>query len=1346
MAEALKKDEKKMKIIWAVKILSCFLILVWIFNNLFLNGLKPYLDDRDYFYQNDAGEMIPGADITSIEQQFIASGNILSNITFYLKETEEKEVFIEIVDSNQKTVSEKCINLKDYVSDSWNRIAIDCDGLKREGAYTLHISGNGLSNHFLFTSNVYPECFKECSVNGNIAGYVPAMGLQFTYQYMLLGYGFELAVRTLFAAIIAAALCYAVIFFEKVLECFRGGEKKKGFWYALYFSVHTVLLFNPLDKIRNEVTDFGKVIGQGIKEGVDVTRRISNFNQWFLCFAVLFFLFLILANYFKSRERSGESRKAVALLDNIIIIADMILGLRCIIFFQEEEQTASIFYYSDFFLMLTIFLVFSYILFGMEHRISLIRFEGLLLCGWMLSLPVSIAVTQEWVLGRVFMGIQVLVSIVIVFVVQLTRVDWSKNWIACGIDTCAAFLSLIPLGTSFYIEFVAILNQHGIFWVHLRRNYFYAIAIGIVFTFLMAFVCLKRKINVSRWKSFAYPAVIFGFSCLWQQIPISSTYKVDILETANFSVLISDFLNYGDIPIVQHYGGHMMTGVWEGILYALFNHDFVGASFSPYSGYVAAVIAVAFYLLVKRVWDEDAALFTVLFFPFYDPVSYWGLGILTALAAMAYVRKNTYFRAAVFWFVFIWCTLYRLDLGFAFGAAGLIGLGIYVAVSKNRRAFRQLAVTLMGWLLAGLLLWFGICLVQGLDPVKRLMEFLLISLSNQNWAFTRIGDHTVTKFAVVYLFIPFIMIIMVLYMILCKRIKEHMGTDCWIAILIIGISYFINFSRGLVRHSLAENALEVCIWSSLLFIPLFITSIKGNRKLFLPAFTACVFCYTFLMTGNNFADRSIADAATGRIGSYTETWMLSRFAEEEAPEGERPITYWARVRENREVIGRVEWDGELKKIIQDYQTLIDALLEEDETFVDCTSRTSIYPLLNRRNPVYASQSPLQLSGQYTQEQFIDEIENVPIALMPYDWGSDRTAEELDGVPNIYRHYKVFEYIYQNFLPLCTYESAYTIWCRSERYEEMRNKVDELILSGTDIKEQLALSGNIQYQSVDRIVNSDGSINLNVTGTDPMVSELQNLIDLSPYVDKNLTIAVDYESDVLEELQVFYTTEEGESYTEDKISSVRMKGETGRVYFKVPVTAYTRLRFDIPEGAQFKITAFRIGACNCRLVERERGGIYTEDPENPLYLSTAHNYNLNQLPMIWAEKDKEKSVENSIITSLAYQDGVYCYALQPSEYGKDGNYLKVSMEYAGEDRSGYAEGDDESFGVSMKVGKMVNGQLETKYTYTFTVKEGRHDYMFRISNNYHWYLGETNAVMLESDRQLLNVNMEILEGD
>jgi len=113
----------------------------------------------------------------------------------------------------------------------------------------------------------------------------------------------------------------------------------------------------------------------------------------------------------------------------------------------------------------------------------------------------------------------------------------------------------------------------------------------------------------------------------------------------------------------------------------------------------------------------------------------------------------------------------------------------------------------------------------------------------------------------------------------------------------------------------------------------------------------------------------------------------------------------------------------------------------------------LYPILNKKSPVYVSQSPLQLSGEFTQEQYIKQIKNIPIIFMPV---GDST---LDGVVNSYRFYKVSEYIYQNYMPLIKYENEFTVWCLKDRCNELKLKLKKESQKNLDILKKIT---NINY--------------------------------------------------------------------------------------------------------------------------------------------------------------------------------------------------------------------------------------------------------------------------------------------
>lgn len=1322
---------------WVVKIVICAFIIAWFGNCLYINKFNTSYSYRNYAYQNAVTDTITGNGITSISQKFISKGNILSSVSLYLGEVGDSDISVSLLDENGRGIFSTIINLKDWSANTWNTISVDCNKVERDRTYSLLLEGDDLSSIVLNNGNSDSKIFETCFLDGAESKYTLAVGMQVVYKYVILGYGLQGFISCLIVVGLCWALCFSVINIEKLyfsfIETRRDGKE---FWYALYFAVYTVLLFNPLDSIRNEVVAFSRVMGAGFNDGVDVSKRISNFSHWFIYFAIAFVMYFMLTNYLRNRTYTGCNKRMVSFMDDIIVIANVALGLRCITFFYNECQETNIFYYTDYFFILILSITIGYVVLGFDKIIDVNKFMILHISAWLLCLPVSIVITHEWADGRTFAGLQYILS-ALIFIGCIIMRNYLRNreYDRYPIELCVMCFSFIPFITSLYIELIAVLNQRKIFLTHIRRDYCLVIALLVIIMVAISilFVRKEKQRGVMDWKKITYPALVLGFSFLWQQIPISAEYGADIFETANSSVLINDFLQFGDIPIVQHYGGHMMSGVWEGIVYALINNDFKGAVLSPYAGYIAVPIALAFFYFIKNIWNEDAAILVTLFFPFYGAISYWGLGLMTVLAAMYYIKSNTFKRAILFWGICIWCTLYRLDLGVAFILACMTAFAIYIIVERNKVALKQLVLSLVAWGIIGITIWFVVCFIKGINPVYRLLEFIHLSLSNQNWAYSSIGDVSVTKFAFAYIILPFTMVLLLVSVVFSEKIKRNIDKDIWVALLILGFSYFYNFSRGLSRHSLAEDTLYICTWSAYLCMAFFAVVKVNNKKLFLPVFTVCILLATLFQTDSNYSEKSIIDSSIAKIGTYSETWTLDQFAWEDAADGETASTYWTQLRENQEIIERVKWTSDIKSEVRGYQMVIDALLDADETFVDMINKTTVYSLINKEDPVYISQSPLQLSGQFTQEQFIEEIDGVPVVMMPCDTVDNRSSESLDGVANAYRYYKAFEYIYQNYVPLCSYENQFAIWCLPDKYDELSKKIKQL--RREDDIESTLLVADLPINSLEKVDNLDGTFNLNYTGEDPTIWDLQSYFDITPYIDGNLTVEIDYESDVLGDMQIFYTSDENEDFSGNKVETYTCSENEGTARFVIPVTEFTRLRFDTPERSNVKIESFRLVACDVSLIDYGYDGPYLQnDGITYSYLPAVHNYDLGKLPVIWGECDKLNSAENTVMSTLSFQDGYYEYSLNKDELGLNGNYLKVNIACA------------ETTTATLTVGEINNGNFETKYLYNFTVKEGEHTYMFRVSNDYYWYIEETNAIKIEPGSQLLDVNMQILEGD
>lgn len=1321
-------------------IIKLFLIGVLIFFTIFQfsrEKLASYYSYRDYaVYENTENLQYTECSTNGLSQKFMAKGNVLSNVYIYLNDTLKVNDELEIVirDSKGLIVFTKTVPMADVCAGNWNRIDINMSKLKRGNVYFFEVLSNADIQTNISYENKNQSVFLECFQNGQNVEYTWDLGLQFTHSYLSLGDSFILTLKSFYIICIIALLSFTIYDIKNIYKIFLLTEKKRGFIYALLGALSTILLINPLDPISTEVSEFKRVFGAGFIRNYDVSKTIRNFEGWLLVFAIVFCLLLLLINYKKKEWDQIEDIRYTSFLDNLVILALTVQLLRGLTFFYDKLVMDSIFYYSSYLVGLWIFVVGLVITTGLNKVIDYESLIRILLISFSAGFPLSILISETWQSGKILIGVQGILiglNLIIVYVAKFKK----NNLFDRIYNISSLFLSFVPLLTSAYIELVHILNQHNIFVAHLKRTYFF---IGILYVVIIILVSMIVKpISFQKWKVWAYGASIFGISCLSVQIPLQQVMGADIFESANYSILISDFLNFGSIPIVEHYGGHMMQGVWEGIIYALLNNDYQGAILSPYSVYIYPVLAILFFWLLKNMWNEDIAVWAVLLIPFNKSFEYFGLGVLICVAVVAYVRKRSWLRAFGIWLAVAWCAIYRVDLGFAFALSAICALILYAIRQRKPETMKQLGISFAVTVAGGGGGWVILCFVKNLDPFKRLREFIEISASNQNWAYYGIGDSSKVIFAWCYIIVPLIMVLCILYIAFSQGILKKINVEGWIILLILGLSYFFNFQRGLTRHSLVENATTIILWCALLFIALFLAVYFEKKYLCIPFLVILAVCNAAFTQVENYAEPNIIDTATAKLNNFVDTWAVQG-AETGNHEGASK-TYWEELADKKEKIIRVT--NTLDKEILAYQNIMNLLLEDDETYIDFMTRTFIYSAIGRRCPVYVAQSPLILSGEYSQEQFVAEIQadidNIPVAILPVV--DSRLSVGYDGIANAYRYYKVSEFIYKNYRPLCS-NGEFAVWCLKDRYEDMSRKL-ELIVQEAD------LGGIIKLPYHDcTILRQTNGIEVSAAGTDPRIEDLQTVVDMNEMVGGYATISVEYQINQTGLLQLFYTTEAGENYSEEKSCTLEVS-DKGVADFQIQVTEHTKLRLDIPNECTIKI--YKITCGISRIDWGYDGNTVSQDESGNMkysYYSQLHNYALDQLPRIWAEKDVENAVDNKILYTAEPIENTYVFSQAGSDEDYDASYLLLSCEYLGQDVGGKYEADDESIRGVVRLGWYDEDMFTEKCRYSFTIKEGEHDYLIRISTDYFWHLGEINAMQFYTDDNARITGVKVLEGD
>ena len=794
----------------------------------------------------------------------------------------------------------------------------------------------------------------------------------------------------------------------------------KNWKYSLFFALSAIMAFNPMKESAVAIREFTRTFGAGLITGYDVNRVTSNFSRWMLLFALLFMGFTLLINWVKNRVYTDGQTRAWEFLDGFMVIADISIVLQAMSFFQNEAEGIKELNVTTWMLWAIIIANLIYIAAGLDLRLEHSDFLNIHLACLGFTFPIAALLKLPSEDGWQYVIIQLVLLIIGTIVCSIFNVKNKSDII--GVKTLVA--SVLPITLSWYIESTYLRLGKGMMVGHVRREYMLVLIVIAALGVGLYFFLQKKRIRPDV-KAIAYPMLIWGYEAMANQAALHREVMMNIIEDANYGVLISDFLNYGKLPIVEHYGGHMMNYVWEGIWYGLVTGDKTWATYGSYYNMLTPIVAVLFYYVLSKVWKSDYAFWTVLLIPYSDLWSYYGMGLLIAVALISYINKNSYMRAVMIWLACAWVTLYRLDMGFAFDVACVVAIAAYAVVNRNITVIKQTGITLAATLGGFGILWCILCLIKDINPVSRLIEFLKISASNLSWSYEGIGDPALMAYSISYLVLPFIMIILIMIVLFSKDFRERASQDRWIILIMLGVAYFVNFNRGLTRHSLEEGMNFTIIWfSAILFIAIFVATYIGEATV-MPVGLSLLLLTGAMSGGGNPDYWGLIGSTASQLDAHTSHWQEPGFFEQS--------------------VDRVTMQDNFYDKVWPLGNMVDRLLSEDETFVDFCNCTALYGLLGRENPAYVSQSPMQLAGEYTQLCFIEEIskdpDHNPIVVMPNSpQGNNHHMFYMDGVANSMRNYLVAEYIYTNYRPLC-WDDEYAIWCLNSRYDEMKVKAE-----------------------------------------------------------------------------------------------------------------------------------------------------------------------------------------------------------------------------------------------------------------------------------------------------------------
>ncbi|MDR0614616.1 MAG: hypothetical protein LBF82_01425, partial [Lactobacillales bacterium] len=771
----------------------------------------------------------------------------------------------------------------------------------------------------------------------------------------------------------------------KTLHKVSDKERLSGL-FSLMLTLLLACIFRPND--QNPIKHFNRQIGISILNGLDANKTFTHFFAWYLCLPILFFLFYLI--FRKLFDVGILQNKSESILNPVLAIgiANLLIKLMNPAFeYKIATDVVTL-------LIIVIVLTVTCLRFKFLDQNALTTYLFALLS---FSLLLNLCFHHKS--SILLMLLSACCSLLIVRLYYKVAAE----------SLLRMLLAAFPLLFAILLEGRSILNQHGIF-VHLSKFLFLGLALG-----LMTVLFLVKRSHLAlalsqKLKDKEYPLLVISLGILSVIPPMVIVSDMDLFESASHGMQVFDFFHSHKFPLVESFDGHIFSNSWSAYLYQFLNQDVWGAVLNPYFQFNAAIFLFFIYKLLTYFFSklESCILASLGFVSLGMVFDYHFFGLILIFATI-YLAKHTDKLSAyfIYWLSVFLSFLFQMPVGLPFFVAS-VALLIFLILKKAIRlnVFKIIASFLLS-LLPFIFTFIAILDFNFVRVKMRILEIMGIMNSNLNWAYEKIGEPNQFQYAFFYILLPLVVIIigMQIFFTWKKPSVEAKDFTQQAALMILIISYFMNFTRSLGRHSVMEMKVQFLVWTALLIVPFFVIRFFKNE------WRALMFMVSLL--GICFFSMMQKKAVIfNRPNVYQQVIDIAK--------SEDILVF-----EDKKVV-RWQFPPEMIKELKPIITAIQTIIPPNKTYLDFTNQTLLYALTNRAKPVFINQSPGMLSGEFTQRMFLQEIEeagNVDFVIM-------HEAANIDGVDGKIRYYLVGEYINQQFTPL-TKVGKYAIWIKKK---------------------------------------------------------------------------------------------------------------------------------------------------------------------------------------------------------------------------------------------------------------------------------------------------------------------------
>lgn len=803
----------------------------------------------------------------------------------------------------------------------------------------------------------------------------------------------------------------------KILDWLKKIEKKTVF-IAVAIAMAIAYYSNPLDSV--DVTSWNRTFCSALMNGISIGARITNFYKLFFFFipALILLVLIDISILLKYRE---------SYFDTFFKFCSFLTLGTIAAYISRYTANASEINSNPLIMCLLAFFIVLFFIAVLDKNQELTFKDHV----WVfLSYMISIATcsllfhAKKTIIYVAILGAFIVVCAAFFLLTEIGRkiLPVFQNYLY--------LMMWLPVFIRGALEGIYFLTEKG---RAIERYYTLITRAALLVALLILVITWLLRRKTIKLQNIGYIGAIVSFTVV-SAFPASYQYTfsyssfANVYELGNGAVAMDTFLN-GKLPIIDYFSAHALADVWTKLIYCFIHGDINGILVNPYGGLNSIIACIVLFCIIRQVFDADIAVLFVLLFPGATIGIKFTSICMIAVALLLLVFRNPSVKTYIlFWIGVLISAFTTYDEGISLGVACILAYMIGCLLQKEWKPLRKFIICGASVGIIVLVAYILYALLTGIPVIGRIKEWISVSVvSSSSWATANFGDQTSFAFLVSYFIVPMTAVALLIFTIV-RYIKTKKNLLLVIFTTAFSLAEILYITRTIVYHNLAVGSgwtgvlLNFIHWTVAAYVLYMNSEHEKSDNTKLLSFMGTMMA-VILLEGTAVTHYwPGASSSLINSGFYaTESWNLQNGTT--CNQGQPRIVY----------------DEETTELVNSFKNVFDALLTDDQTFLDFANVTSMYLLTGRERPCYVGQSPSLLTDLYSQECFLNEISGYDCPLAVVGTTETPYLQQMVGIPHNVRYYKIAEYIYNNYRPLVTF-GEFAIWCDKSSYESYKSSL------------------------------------------------------------------------------------------------------------------------------------------------------------------------------------------------------------------------------------------------------------------------------------------------------------------